>query len=133
LGSPEHWQASNELFNRHHGHPDIFQTFMTNVYRAGVTDYVVPMPQTSTSAALILQRLGIQASVVHIDAAHEYPEVLRDAEEYWKILAPGGYLIGDDYHWTWPGVVRAAGEFSARTLSALTIEVPKWIIQKQSS
>ncbi len=129
LGSPEHW-ASRTLFGRHHGRPDIFETFMSNVYHAGVTDYVIPMPQTSVTAASPLQRYGIAASVVHIDAAHEYEEVLRDAEEYWKILAPGGYLVGDDYHETWPGVVRAAGEFSAKVMRPMSVEPPKWILQK---
>jgi predicted O-methyltransferase YrrM len=130
LGSAEHWKRELNLFTRAHGMPDIFQTFMSNVCKAGVQDYVIPMPQTSVTAALILQQLEIKAAVVHIDAAHEYEEVLRDAEEYWKILEPGGYLIGDDYHETWPGVVRAAGEFSARQLRPLLIEPPKWILQK---
>jgi hypothetical protein len=132
LGSAEHWNRELNLFTRTHGMPDIFQTFMSNVCKAGVQDYVIPMPQTSISAALILQKLEIKAAVVHIDAAHEYEEVLRDAEEYWKILEPGGYLIGDDYHETWPGVIRAAGEFSARCCRPLTIEPPKWILQKTS-
>jgi|NGEPerStandDraft_6_1074524.scaffolds.fasta_scaffold43877_1 cephalosporin hydroxylase len=130
LGSAEHWNRDLNLFTRAHGMPDIFQTFMSNVCKAGVQDYVIPMPQTSITAALILQQLKITAAVVHIDAAHEYEEVLRDAEEYWKILDPGGYLIGDDYHETWPGVVRGAGEFSARHFCPLTIEPPKWILQK---
>jgi len=130
LGSAEHWDRQAGLFTRTHGMPDIYQTFLSNVCRAGVTDYIVPMPQTSVSAALILQRLNISAAIVHIDAAHEYEEVLRDAQEYWKLLESGGYLIGDDYHETWPGVVRAAGEFSARLGRPLTIEPPKWIVQK---
>jgi hypothetical protein len=130
LGSAEHWSQDLNLFTRTQGMPDIFQTFLSNVCKAGVQEYVIPMPQTSISAAMILQRLKVAAAVIHIDAAHEYEEVLRDAEEYWKILEPGGFLIGDDYHETWPGVVRAAGEFSARCLRALTIEPPKWILQK---
>jgi hypothetical protein len=132
LGSPEHWTepSLSSLYGRNHAMPDIFQAFMSNVWKAGIQDYVIPMPQTSVNAALILQRLGVRAAVVHIDAAHEYEEVLRDAEEYWKILEPGGYLIGDDYHESWPGVVRAAGEFSARQQRPLTVEIPKWILQK---
>jgi len=130
LGSSEHWNWKLALHTRVHGMPDIFETFMSNVWSAGVQNYVIPMPQTSVTAALILQQLKITAAVVHIDAAHEYEEVLRDIEAYWKILEPGGYLIGDDYQDMWPGVVRAAGEFSARCLRPLTIEHPKWILQK---
>ncbi len=130
LGSAEHWRPEADLFVRTHGMPDIFQTFLSNVHKAGVQDYIVPMPQTSVTAALILRQLQISAAIVHIDAAHEHQEVLRDAEEYWQLLESGGYLIGDDYHETWPGVVRAAGEFSARLGRPLTIEPPKWILQK---
>ena len=130
LGSAEHWDPARNLFTRSHGFPDIYGTFLANVHAAGVTGYVVPMPQTSANAAIVLRRLHITASVIHIDAAHEYEAVLKDARDYWAILAPGGYLIGDDYHPTWPGVIRAAGEFSAKLCRPLTIEQPKWILQK---
>jgi predicted O-methyltransferase YrrM len=129
LGSAEHWSAQ-QLYSRRHGLPDIYETFLDNVCNADLADYIVPMPQTSTTAAIILAQLKISASLVHIDAAHEYAEVLRDAESYWKLLNPGGYLIGDDYHETWPGVVKAAGEFSSKTGRPLTVEPPKWILQK---
>lgn len=133
LGSFEHWEMpwDGPLFNRTYGFPDLYQTFLENVHYAAVADYVVPLPQTSTTAALLLQQRGISAAVVHIDAAHEFTEVIRDAEEYWKILSSGGYLIGDDYYETWPGVVRAAGEFSAKVGRPLAIEIPKWIMQKR--
>ena len=35
--------------------------------------------------------------VVHLDAAHEYENVLADIRKYWKLLRPGGILLGDDY------------------------------------
>ncbi len=61
----------------------------------------------------ILEQLGVTASVVHTDAAHDYDEVMRDASTYWQLLRPGGYLIGDDYDEAWPGVMKAVDEFSA--------------------
>ena len=84
-------------------------------------------------AAVILQRLQVTAAVVHVDAAHEYEDVMRDAAAYWAILNPGGYLIGDDYHETWPGVIKAAGEFSAKVGRPLSIDGPKWILQKAAA
>jgi predicted O-methyltransferase YrrM len=131
LGSTEHWEAGKELFGRSHGFPDLYDLFLSNVYHAGVADYIVPVPQTSVAAAKILKRANIMASVVHVDAAHEYHEVLRDLDEYWAIIAPGGYLIGDDYGECWPGVVRAVGEFSAKVGRALAVESPKWILKKR--
>lgn len=143
LGSFEHWIAGrpnavlkmspDELFKRPHGMPNLFQMFMSNVWKAGLQDYVVPLPQVSGTAARLIKFLGIAASVIHIDAGHEYEEVSRDIRDYWNILEVGGYMIGDDYQDMWPGVVQAAGEFSAARRLALTIEPPKWILRKRSS
>lgn len=129
LGSPEHWNMTT-LYSRVNGIPDIYNTFLSNVTKAGVSDYIVPLPQTSVTAAAVLRSHNLFPALVHIDAAHEYEEVLRDAEEYFDLLIPGGYLIGDDYAADWPGVIRAAGEFSAKMVRPLTIERPKWIVQK---
>lgn len=133
LGSPEHWlMEGGELFARVNGLPDLYRTFLSNVVAAGVQDYIVPMPQTSTTAAQILRRLGITASVAHIDAAHEHAEVLRDAQEYWAVLQPGGFLIGDDYHWTWAGVMRAAADFTTQVGRPFMVDGVKWIVEKPS-
>jgi predicted O-methyltransferase YrrM len=131
LGSPEHWESDAAYFHRHHGYPDLYWTFLSNVARADVAGYVIPMPQTSTSAARILRAMGIRASIIHVDAAHDYRDVLQDAEDYWKILQPGGVMIGDDYNEAWPGVMRAAQDFARRVGQKLTIDNPKWIIRKQ--
>lgn len=131
LGSIEHWFGEGTLaMTRTHGRPDLFNTFMTNVCHEGLQDYIVPLPQTSVTAAAILRQAGVTASIVHVDAAHEYDEVLRDLREYWPLIEPGGFLIGDDYLEVWPGVIRAAGEFSAAVIKPLQIEVPKWILAK---
>ncbi len=132
LGAPEHWPLGNAPDSSDAAAPSLYRTFLSNVHHAGLHEYVVPLPQTSIGAARILKRFGIRAALVHIDAAHEYEEVLRDIEEFWKILALGGYLIGDDYDQTWPGVVRAAGEFSARMSVPLTVEAPKWVLRRTS-
>ena len=128
LGSPEHWRAG--MFGLKHSIPALQQMFMSNVVAAGLTDYVIPIAQTSTTACSILARLDIRPTIIHVDAAHEYREVLRDVEDYWEILDESGYLIGDDYHMSWPGVIQAAGEFSARVRKPLLIEVPKFILHK---
>ena len=130
LGSEEHWRPGRELFSRTNGYPDLYRTFLNNIWHAGVAGYVVPLPQSTDIAARILRRAGLTASLVHLDASHDYRLVLQDAEEYWQLLAPGGYLIGDDYDQSWPGVLRAADAFAARMGSALTINPPKWILQK---
>ncbi|WP_428488209.1 CmcI family methyltransferase [Rhodopila sp.] len=133
LGSLEHTDMASDLVDlipRRHGTPLLYEQFITNVVRCGVSDRVVPLRQTSTLAAKLLQRIGVQAGLIHIDASHEYDDVLKDARAYWNILAPGGYLVGDDYHPVWPGVMQAADEFSAEVGVSLSIQTPKWIIQK---
>jgi len=130
LGSPEHWDHNRDLFKRRHGYPDLYEQFMANVFHAELSDYVIPMPQLSHVAPRLLKKYGIQASLIHVDAAHEYEEVLRDAIAYWDILEPGGIMVGDDYHPTWPGVVRAADEFAKKVRRELQIQSPKWILRK---
>ena len=130
LGSPEHYTGQIDLFERVHGRPDLYDSFLDNVYYKQLTHLVVPFPQTSVTAAVLLKRRGIKAGVVHIDASQEYEDTLRDAEHYWALLVSGGYLIGDDYHVSWPGVIRAADEFAAGKGLELSIQMPKWIARK---
>ena len=54
-------------------------------------------------------------SVTYVDAAHEYPETYDEITQAWQLLAPGGFLVGDDYQPGWPGVVRSVQEFIAGT------------------
>lgn len=131
LGSPEHFGTlGDSLIARQYGIPMLYQQFLTNVVRSGLSESIIPVPQTSQNAASILLRLGIRAGLIHIDAAHEHAAVLADARAYWELLEPGGWLIGDDYHETWPGVVSGANQFAQETETELVIETPKWIARK---
>ena len=133
LGSAEHADPNSDLFDlipRRHGMPLLYDQFLANVVMLGLSDLIVPFPQTSTGASQLLRHLGVQAGLIHIDASHEYEDVLRDARAYWDILSPGGYLIGDDYHSFWPAVVKAANTFAAEKAVALADRTPKWIVRK---
>ena len=103
---------------------------MSNVVLANAQDRVVPLVQTSSSGGLLLRRAVVKAGLIHIDASHEYEDVLHDARVYWELLEPGGFLVGDDYHASWPGVVRAADEFAAEMGVELIVRDPKWIVRK---
>jgi len=133
LGSPEHWNRErpdriHESLRMLHGWPGLYWQFLCNMVAEGVGDMVVPLPQTSENAALILKQRGIAPDLVHIDAAHEYKPVLRDIKLYWELLRPGGVLIGDD--WAWPGVAKAATEFAAKRRLKLEVDAPKWVLRK---
>ncbi|WP_428485371.1 class I SAM-dependent methyltransferase [Rhodopila sp.] len=133
LGSVEHWDRTSGfggLMPFRHGMPLLYEQFLSNVVRASAQDQIVPLAQTSTIAGLLLRRLGVQASLIHIDASHEHEDVLRDARTYWDILAPGGYLIGDDYNQDWPEVMQAADQFAAEKNVPLMPSFPKWIVRR---
>lgn len=136
LGSPEHWSHRREdnIFSHlktYHGYPQLYYTFLSNMLYAGVSDCVVPLPQTSDNAFVILRQNKIKADLIHIDAAHEYEPVLKDAQNFWQLLNPGGVLIGDDY--SWPGVAKAAHDFADSLGLDIEIDKPKWIIRKKRS
>lgn len=130
LGSPEHWFEEGALYRRAAGRPDLYERFLGNILGEGLQDYVVPLPQTSAAAAAILEGAGVAATLVHIDASHAYEDVLRDAAAYWKLVEVGGCLVGDDYDPSWPGVIRAASEFSGAVGRPIEIAYPKWILRK---
>jgi hypothetical protein len=133
LGSLEHCDRTSSLANlipRRFGMPQLYEQFLSNVVHCGAQDRVVPLAQTSTTAAMLLHRAGVRAGLIHIDASHDHDDVLRDARAYWNILVPGGFLIGDDYNTAWPGVITAANQFAAETRLPLMSSAPKWILRK---
>lgn len=133
LGSVEHAVIGGPHFGlipRRHGFPVLYEQFLTNVLAHEVDDVVVPLALPTDAAAELLHRLRITADLIHIDAAHDYEAVRRDVRAYWRVLKPGGTLLGDDYGPSWPGVVRAADEFATELGLALTTERPKWRLDK---
>jgi len=133
LGSVEHWDRASGfagLIPHRFGMPLLYEQFLSNVVRCGAQDRIIPLPQTSTNAAALLRRLGIQAGLIHLDASHDYEDVLQDARAYWDILTPGGFLVGDDYTPDWPSVIKAADQFAAEKTTQLLPSTPKWIVRK---
>ena len=100
------------------GYPSLYKTFCANVIERGFEDMVVPLPLDSLNAAMVFVSRQITPDVIHIDGAHDYSSVMSDLRAWWPLLAPGGVLIGDDYHPSgdiWPGVQQAFHEFFATT------------------
>jgi predicted O-methyltransferase YrrM len=136
LGSPEHFLADRDgdrykslrLLN---GYPQLFYTFLSNVIRQEVANYIVPLPMTSESAIVILKKLSLKADIIHIDAAHEYDPALRDFRNYWPLLSERGVLIGDDYL-AKRSVTRAADNFAQEVDRPLCGFFPKCVIAKSS-
>lgn len=73
---------------------------------------------------------GIHSDLKHVDAGHEYPDVMEDLQLWWQVLRPGGVLIGDDYVEVRPGVMKGAEEFAAAQGLHLNVNAPKFWLQK---
>jgi predicted O-methyltransferase YrrM len=133
LGSVEHWDKTSGfagLIPHRFGMPLLYEQFLSNVVRCGAQDRIVPLALTSAGGGVLLRRLGIQAGLIHIDASHDYEDVLRDARVYWDVLQPGGFIVGDDYNQDWPDVIRAANQFATEKVVAVMSRPPKWIVRK---
>lgn len=135
LGSSEHWLGrSNPVhfasLRSRYGMPRLYWQFLSNVVKFGVQDIVVPIPQTSTIGAEILASLGVMADLVHVDASHDHESVVSDSRAFWRILNPGGVLIGDDYVDVWPTVISAVQQFSGETGRDFEVLTPKWLMRK---
>jgi predicted O-methyltransferase YrrM len=108
----------------------VYNTFLSNMVRSGLSTYVVPFPVTSRLAAEFFEEKAFRADLVHIDAAHEEQDASDDIERWWPIVRPCGILMGDDYSEYWPGVVRAVDAFSSRVGVPLEVLGPKWVLRK---
>lgn len=141
LGAPEFWTRERSYgkpdptrnLMLKNGFPQVYYQFLSNVLKANASAYVIPFPAPSGMASAVLSRLGgVQADLIHIDAAHEYEDVLQDLAHWWPLLKPGGVLLGDDWSISWPSVVRGACDFAAQ--KGLYIDASwqdrKWWIRK---
>ena len=135
-GAPEFWLAgpsdpTRDLLWRN-GYPQVYYTFLSNIVHLGLEQYIIPFPAPSRLAFNVLSRHGVLADLIHIDAAHEYEDVLEDMNLWWRLLAPNGVLFGDDWEpeHAWPGVRRAVKEFAAQQKLSYSVHGFKWYMRK---
>ena len=90
----------------------------------------------SVVAAAQLRAFDERPFFVYLDARHQYPDVLEDCLAWWPVVAPGGFISGDDYYpadnprRSQTGVGQAADEFASRVgLSVLHLH-RNWFVQK---
>ncbi len=99
LGSAEHWLTCRDKLMLTYGYPSFYYQFLANVIKHGYQNMVTPMPMPSTVAAEILEKRGIKAELIYIDASHTKRSVMTDLESYWPLLAKGGVIFGHDIDW----------------------------------
>ena len=103
-GSEEHQDIIKSL--KEQG-KTLFDEFQTNILSCGVKDYIIPIKLESIEAAKQFEDESID--FIHIDAAHDYENVLADIRAWYPKIKPGGLITGDDYGWE--GVYKAVNEF----------------------
>lgn len=112
------------------GYPSVYYTFLSNMVHQGVQDYVIPFPLPSQMAGRFLDEAGVSFDILHIDGAHNYEDALQDIETWWRLLQPGGVVIGDDYMPYAPGVARAANEVAKREGAKIFQDGVQFVILK---
>lgn len=118
LGAVDHWAdpALHDELCVEGGYPALYRKFLANVLARGLGHRIVPLPLDSTNAAALFALRGLEAGVIHLDAGHEEASVRADLEAWWPRLAPGGWLVADDYDPSggrFPGVQRAVDGFAS--------------------
>lgn len=138
LGAREFWEdiahdPRHEALRLRHGYPGVYYQFLANVLHHKAEGRIVPLPQTSLSAARLLAGRSVEADLIYIDASHEPGDVLADLKAYWPLLRPGGTLFGDDYDAYWPGVVEDVQGFAAEARLSVETREGFWILRKPVS
>lgn len=84
-------------------------------------------------SSFAVEKITEKVDFVYIDGDHTYKYVKEDIDNYWSLVKPGGYFGGHDFHYTWPGVIKAVTEFSVNNNLILNVESPDWWICKPLS
>lgn len=103
-GSEEHKELLEEFDKQE---KNLFIEFKNNIVNCELNDYITPIKMESTKAANMFEDNTVD--FVHIDAAHDYENVLADINAWFPKVKAGGLITGDDYGW--PGVYKAVNEF----------------------
>ena len=93
-GSPEYEKSTK--------FKSIEEAFHANTLATGKSKYLTVMKMMSQQA--LIKLVSKQANyatfdIIYVDASHEAIDVLSDGVLAWNLLAPGGYMIFDDYEW----------------------------------
>jgi predicted O-methyltransferase YrrM len=141
LGGPDHILAPGSSsgqvrpsfyaddLRRSFGYPQIYYTFLRNVVDAGVQDLITPLALSSDAAFSVLHQLGYMADLIYLDASHTYESVRQDLDLYWRLLAPGGVFLGDDYAGEFPEVAQAVDEFTRANGMPLVVAGRKYLFE----
>jgi hypothetical protein len=120
------------------GMPTVFEQFMVNVKSQKHDDVILPFPSSSMVGLGTIFRLQKYRNFpipefIYLDSSHEKDETFLEIQNCWKILAPGGILLGDD--WNWESVRSDVIRFDSTIEENVEIVpnggAPQWLIRKK--
>lgn len=132
LGSLEHLPLGNSISEASqsqkkllavHGYPSLYQQFLFNVLSKNLESVIIPFPNTSVLAYKWLKRMGVKADFIYLDGSHEPEDVWLDLNHYYRLLADGGILVGDDYKW--PGVHQSVQRFCQENSLSFSLDAER--------
>ena len=109
------WEGSEEISHKEtieklkNENLSLFDIFNHHIQMCGVQEQVMPLKTTSVEAAKQFEDNSLD--FVHIDASHDYENVLVDIIAWYPKVKPGGFITGDDYVISWGGVIQAVKEY----------------------
>lgn len=104
----DHWKGSNEQTGWHPSLPFLYEQFLSNIIRAGLTDKVILLRMDSLEAAGILM---VQPDLIYLDSDHSAEAVYSDLCAWYPFVKGKGILCGDDWY-VWPSVREAVQRFA---------------------
>ncbi len=139
LGSPEHWDPSNQEGEwGHHnlqvtnGEPQIMDVFRGAIESYGYSKRTKILRCSTSSSEKFLKDSKYEPDLIYVDADHSTQAVRRDIDIAYR-LSPTGVISGDD--WCWPsvqlGVALASWRLGARIMVAQ--DDFGWVLLKNES
>ena len=78
----------------------LHERFLANLEESGRSKQAEVLRMHSFPGLLRLLARGDRADLVYVDGSHEAPDVLADLVLAFRLLAPGGVMLCDDYLWS---------------------------------
>lgn len=78
---------------------NMYEQFLANCVHANCADKIYPLRNDSVGGARYCLERGLKFDLIYIDGEHSTLGVRRDILAWLPLLAPNGFLCGDDWSW----------------------------------
>ncbi|ERM97698.1 hypothetical protein AMTRI_Chr09g39060 [Amborella trichopoda] len=108
----------------------LLHQFMQNVVYLNLTEQILPLPFSTSSALVKLCEWGVMGDLIEVDAGHDFHSAWSDINMAYALLRPGGVIFGHDYFTSADdrGVRRAVDLFARRKGLFVGTDGQHWVI-----